>query len=101
MIASPLDTPEPVTDAESVTVVDVTEATVVPLGITPLFVVSVTSIPATIEEGTDVKVSTAPDAVAALVARLMLTVALGGVAQSPAALRNLLAIASPAAGAGT
>ena len=98
---SPLATPLPVTAAESVTVVDVLEATVVPAGITPPVVESVTSIPGTIAAGTDAKVRVVPEAVRALAVRFTVTADIGGVAQPPDALKNWFAAASPAAGAGT
>jgi hypothetical protein len=61
----------------------------------------VTIIPASIDAGTEEKVRVVPDGVAALVVRFTLTADAGGVAQPPDALRNILASASPAAGAGT
>ena len=101
MIVSPLKTPLPVTAAESVTVVEVVAATVVPAGMTPDVAPSVISIPGTIAAGTDTKVRVVPDEVAALVVRFTLTAAIVGVSQAPDALKNMLASASPAAGAGT
>jgi hypothetical protein len=101
LIVSPVATPAPVTAAESVTVVEVTEATVVPEGTTPDVVASDTDIPTAMEDGTEEKVSVLPEEVAALVFRLTLALNPGSVDQPPLALKNLFAKASPAAGAGT
>jgi hypothetical protein len=101
LIVSPLATPAPVTAAESVIVVAAVDTTVVPAGMTPECVVSVTTIPAAIDAGTDAKVSVVPVDVAAEVTRLMLRGDPGGAAQFPLALKNIFASALPAAGAGT